>query len=188
MDLFVEDDDGKITDESFVHCFEGTITAVSENGSGCSRSIFGESSKWAVATNKWDVEFLAWGEVGHHALDPRLYGKEDVNGGSNILNDDYVAMQCLEDKFEELVQKFKQTNYGGDADMTAVCIHSCDDWLVVLQLWRLQFRWQLATCPHAACRLYAEYAVSAVCILFHTYWHSNSGNQLIFINITRQSK
>ena len=30
MRLFVEDDDGKITDESFVHCFEGTITAVSE--------------------------------------------------------------------------------------------------------------------------------------------------------------
>ena len=120
MKLFVEDDDGKITDESFVHCFEGTITAVSENDSGCSRSIFGKSSKWAVATIKWDVEFLAWGEVGHHALDPRLYGKEDVNGGWNILNDDYVAMQCLEDKFEELVQKFKQKSHGGDADMTAV--------------------------------------------------------------------
>ena len=43
-----------------------------------------------------------------------------MNGGWNILNDDYVAMQCLEDKFEELVQKFKQKSHGGDADMTAV--------------------------------------------------------------------
>ena len=38
-----------------------------------------------------------------YMLDPRLYDKEDVNGGWNILNDDYVEMQCLEDKFEELV-------------------------------------------------------------------------------------
>ena len=52
MKLFVEDGDGKITDEPFVHCFEGAITAVSENYSGCSRSIFGKSSNWAVATIK----------------------------------------------------------------------------------------------------------------------------------------
>ena len=43
-----------------------------------------------------------------------------MNGGWNILNDDYVAMQCLEYKFEDQVQKFKQKNHGGDVDMTAV--------------------------------------------------------------------
>ena len=80
MKLFVEDDDGKITDEPPMHCFEGPITAVSENDSGCSRSIFEKVSKWAVASIKWDVEFLAWREVGHHTLDPRLYGKGDVYG------------------------------------------------------------------------------------------------------------
>ena len=84
------------------------------------RSMNSQTRNLAVATIKWDVEFLAWGEVGHHALDPRLYGKEDVNGGWNILNDDYVAMQCLEYKFEDQVQKFKQKNHGGDVDMTAV--------------------------------------------------------------------
>jgi hypothetical protein len=31
-------------------------------------------------------------------------------------------MQCLEDKFEELAQKFKQKNHGGDADMTAAVV------------------------------------------------------------------
>ena len=79
MNLLVEDDDGKITDESFAHCFEGTIMAVSENESGCSKGASSGRVQLLVTTIRWDVEFLAWGEVGHHALDPRLYGKEDVN-------------------------------------------------------------------------------------------------------------
>jgi hypothetical protein len=41
---------------------------------------------------------------------------------------------------------------------------------------------------NVTCMLHAEYAASAVCKLFDTYWHPNSGNQLIFINITRHSK
>ena len=41
---------------------------------------------------------------------------------------------------------------------------------------------------NVTCILFSEYEVSAVCVLFDTYRHPNSGNQLIFIDITRQSK
>ena len=41
---------------------------------------------------------------------------------------------------------------------------------------------------NVTCMLHAEYEVSDVCVLLDIYWHPNSGNQLIFINITRQSK
>jgi hypothetical protein len=58
------------------------------------------------------------------------------------------------------------------------------DWLV--------FRMSVATIRiliwNVTCMLYAEYEVSAVCALFDTYRHPNSGNRLIFVNITRQSK
>jgi hypothetical protein len=46
--------------------------------------------------------------------------------------------------------------------------------------------------PHSdlECHMHVARSIknSAVCVLFVTYWHPNSGNQLIFTNITRQSK
>ena len=40
---------------------------------------------------------------------------------TNILNERYAAaMACTADKFEEMVQEFKQKQHGGDIDLHAV--------------------------------------------------------------------
>ena len=116
----VFDDNGKVTGtEAFLHCFEGTVTGVRVNENGNLRSVLGTRSKWAVATIAWDVEFLAWGAESHHGLNPSLYANEKKNGGWNILNERYAAMACAADKFEEMVQEFKQKQHGGDIDIHA---------------------------------------------------------------------
>jgi hypothetical protein len=78
----VFDDNGKVTGtEEFLHCFEGTVTAVRVNENGNLRSVLGTRSKWAFVTIAWDVEFLAWGAESHHGLNPSLYANEKKNGG-----------------------------------------------------------------------------------------------------------
>ena len=67
------------------------------------------------------MEFLAWGAESHHSPNPSLYANEKQNGGWNILNERYAAaMACTADKFEEMVQEFKQKQHGGDIDLHAV--------------------------------------------------------------------
>jgi len=121
----VLDDNGKVVGTAaFLHCFEGTITAVRVNENGSMRSVLGTKSKWAVATIAWDVEFLAWGAEGHHGLNPALYANEKLNGGWNILNEKYVAMTCAADTFDEMVGVFKQKHHGGDVDLHAAAAMS----------------------------------------------------------------
>ena len=109
MEREVEDaETGETRTEEFVHCFEGTVTAVRENEAGAKRVVLGVKSKWAVATVAWDVEFHEFGDVTHHALDPGLYGNETKNGGWNILNDAYLAAADCDDRdLPELAQRLK---------------------------------------------------------------------------------
>ena len=48
-----------------------------------------------------------------------MYANETQNGGSDILNERYAAMEYAADKFEEMVREFKQKQHGGDIDLHA---------------------------------------------------------------------
>jgi hypothetical protein len=100
--------DGQL--EDFVHCFEGEITAVDEpNDKTAVRSVHGVRTKWAVATVKWDAEFVEWGEITYQALDPGKYADERHNGGWNILSQQYVvAVKCAEAQYAELREDWQK--------------------------------------------------------------------------------
>jgi hypothetical protein len=114
MQMFKQDDEGKAVmgddgkQESFLHCFEGTVEEIQQNESGNSRRFGNVTSKWAIAKIRWDVEFLEWGAVGYQALNPDRCEQETKNGDWNVLNQEYLAaVVCAADRFMELREQFK---------------------------------------------------------------------------------
>ena len=125
-----EDGDGKQV--TFLHCFEGTVEEVRTNKKSNTHKFGGETSKWAIAKIKWDVEFLQFCEHSYHALNPELYAKENKNGGWNVPNEEYLlAVQCAADKFEELraigVALNKQKGQPGDGELRADLLRQLAD-------------------------------------------------------------
>ena len=120
IDLDPEDDeDTTTTVKSYLHCFEGTVTEVNENPKSTKRTVHGVSTKHSVAAIKWDIEFVQWGETTYHVLDPELYGKEDKNGGWNILNQEYLdAADCREDQFSELQEQWSTRDSSDSMDLS----------------------------------------------------------------------
>ena len=71
--------------------------------------MHGVRTKWAVATVKWDAEFVEWGETTYQALDLGKYADERHSGGWNILNQEYtVAVKCAEAQYAELREDWQK--------------------------------------------------------------------------------
>ena len=105
-------------ERSYLHCWEGTVTKVTEKVAKV-RTVHGVTTKHAVVAIKWDNEFVEWGEVTYHALNPDLYAKENKHQGWNILNEEYIlAVECEEANFAELRDRF--TSEAPDSELMGV--------------------------------------------------------------------
>jgi hypothetical protein len=114
----------QVQERSYLHCWEGTVIEVTEKAAKV-RTVHGVTTKHAVVAIKWDTEFVEWGEVTYHALNPDLYAKENKHQGWNILNEEYIlAVECEEANFAELRDRFKSK---AQPDSELMGVGSADD-------------------------------------------------------------
>ena len=114
----------QVQERSYLHCWEGTVIEVTEKAAKV-RTVHGVTTKHAVVAIKWDTEFVEWGEVTYHALNPDLYAKENKHQGWNILNEEYIlAVECEEANFAKLRGRFKSK---AQPDSELMGVGSADD-------------------------------------------------------------